>query len=481
MILSIRWLRREKVEEYVLQHSFTSTISLLYSLLCNTLGSTSVRIIPPLRGLERVFCCSWCQFNLFNLASVIRTDLDLRPLRAMLQPRHNSAADEKSSAGGTGGGNRINTFSGSKEEESLEYGGGGEGSKQGGESQSMPAPSLTMSRGSSSGNMSPPIAPPKPVYREPPKTMRNRDSKSFDFGGFGASPTSNSNSSQSLSTRQAKALDEEDEGQEEEDSKMDVDSGDMDEDSNCNSSGVGGSVKVPMLSIDPGGGNASRVASARGGFGGGGGDGCGGGKSSVNNSPSVPPRHGSSSARSLQVSMWVKMVNCMKKTLFPHRASLVFSLTSLSDLCLSLSLSFSHSVYVDQIQPSHTSSSLPSPLESPRIPLPPHKVERSSFAYPSPRDRPQSAEKTRWLARVNLLGEGAGGEAGWGASSRSGQGQGRQGHKGRGELIDKMSQDDDEAIKLGFGREKYIHIEYLEWMGDELLSGDIDEVGGQAD
>jgi hypothetical protein len=105
-----------------------------------------------------------------------------------------------------------------------------------------------------------------------------------------------------------------------------------------------------------------------------------------------------------------------------------------------------------------------SPLESPRIPLPPHKVERSSFTYPSPRDRPQSAEKTRWLARVNLLGQG----------DSPGKGQGVcQGHKG--ELIDKMSQDDDEAIKLGFGREKYIHIEYLEWMGEDLLSCDIDE------
>lgn len=115
-----------------------------------------------------------------------------------------------------------------------------------------------------------------------------------------------------------------------------------------------------------------------------------------------------------------------------------------------------------------------SPLESPRIPLPPHRVERSSYTYPSPRDRPQSAEKTRWLARVNLLGQGDPSAHGQSQGDLQGRGQGQgQGHKG--ELIDKMSQDDDEAIKLGFGREKYIHVEYLEWMGEDLLSHDIDE------
>ena len=38
-------------------------------------GSTSVRVIPPLRGLERRYCCSWCGADLFSLASVIRIDL----------------------------------------------------------------------------------------------------------------------------------------------------------------------------------------------------------------------------------------------------------------------------------------------------------------------------------------------------------------------------------------------------------------------
>lgn len=40
-------------------------------------GSTAIRVIPPLRGLEREFKCSWCNTALFQLANVIRTDLDL--------------------------------------------------------------------------------------------------------------------------------------------------------------------------------------------------------------------------------------------------------------------------------------------------------------------------------------------------------------------------------------------------------------------
>jgi hypothetical protein len=43
-------------------------------------GSSVVRVIPPLRGLERQFRCSWCNTSLFTTANVIRTDLDLRPL-----------------------------------------------------------------------------------------------------------------------------------------------------------------------------------------------------------------------------------------------------------------------------------------------------------------------------------------------------------------------------------------------------------------
>ena len=38
-------------------------------------GNHVVRVIPPLRGLERSFCCSWCNQQLFCLSNVIRLDL----------------------------------------------------------------------------------------------------------------------------------------------------------------------------------------------------------------------------------------------------------------------------------------------------------------------------------------------------------------------------------------------------------------------
>ena len=38
-------------------------------------GSNSVRVIPPLRGLERRYRCGWCGVDLFSLANVVRIDL----------------------------------------------------------------------------------------------------------------------------------------------------------------------------------------------------------------------------------------------------------------------------------------------------------------------------------------------------------------------------------------------------------------------
>lgn len=235
-----------------------------------------MRIIPPLRGLERVFCCSWCQFNLFNLASVIRTDLDLRPLREMLT----HSADEKNSSGvvKTPVSNRKNPFAGGSGGSFKDDQGFAEHFPEdnGADSKSMPAPSLGMSRGSSAGgsstNMSPPVAPPKPVYREPPKTMRNRGAKSFDFDGFGGSPEK----ATPMPT------------QNEECSKMEIDSGNEEESEHCDSSNnaVGG-VNVPMLSIGAGGGgSSSSLGSSRNG--------------------TVAPRH---SARTLQVSHYTRICN----------------------------------------------------------------------------------------------------------------------------------------------------------------------------
>lgn len=43
-------------------------------------GSASVRVIPPLRGLEKSYTCSWCGCTLFNLGNVLRLDIDVQPL-----------------------------------------------------------------------------------------------------------------------------------------------------------------------------------------------------------------------------------------------------------------------------------------------------------------------------------------------------------------------------------------------------------------
>lgn len=39
-----------------------------------------VRIIPPLRGLDRNFSCRWCNNPLFNMSNVIRVDLNISPI-----------------------------------------------------------------------------------------------------------------------------------------------------------------------------------------------------------------------------------------------------------------------------------------------------------------------------------------------------------------------------------------------------------------
>ena len=43
-------------------------------------GSASVRVIPPLRGLEKSYTCSWCGSCLFTLGNVLRLDIDVQPL-----------------------------------------------------------------------------------------------------------------------------------------------------------------------------------------------------------------------------------------------------------------------------------------------------------------------------------------------------------------------------------------------------------------
>ena len=44
-------------------------------------GSSTVRVIPPLRGLERAVCCAYCGEGLFCLANVLRVNVNARGSR----------------------------------------------------------------------------------------------------------------------------------------------------------------------------------------------------------------------------------------------------------------------------------------------------------------------------------------------------------------------------------------------------------------
>jgi len=65
-----------------------------------------VRVIPPLRGLERQFLCSWCNTSLFTTANVLRTDLDLRVLLDLFVSSSSAAlaAASTNAIGSSGGG-----------------------------------------------------------------------------------------------------------------------------------------------------------------------------------------------------------------------------------------------------------------------------------------------------------------------------------------------------------------------------------------
>jgi len=85
--------------------------------------------------------------------------------------------------------------------------------------------------------------------------------------------------------------------------------------------------------------------------------------------------------------------------------------------------------------------------DSPRIQLPPHRLQELGFsAAGDDFDRPQSAEKRRWLARMNLLREGD-------------------------IKVAKMAEDDDYASQFACTKDdsKYFYIEYLTWMGNEVF------------
>jgi hypothetical protein len=81
-------------------------------------------------------------------------------------------------------------------------------------------------------------------------------------------------------------------------------------------------------------------------------------------------------------------------------------------------------------------------FESPRILLPPQ-------VHLGAGQRPQSAEKRRWLARAYLLREGD-------------------------SKVAKMAEEDFKASRAFHASdEKYLYVEYLDWMTEELFQPDV--------
>ena len=97
---------------------------------------------------------------------------------------------------------------------------------------------------------------------------------------------------------------------------------------------------------------------------------------------------------------------------------------------------------------------------SSRLRLPINGSIRTSSGTSSGRERPQSAEKRRWLARVSLLKADA-------KESIS-----------RPPLVPddkaaKLAADDDSVVEhMQMGSSKHMFLEYLEWMGREPLAGE---------
>jgi hypothetical protein len=317
-------------------------------------GSAAIRIIPPLRGAGREFCCSWCSKMLFNLANVVRLDVEAEPLFG----------------------------SGSQPQADAKYGGTRD--------DAVVDPISDMTGGVKNNGYTFPVFSEQPArsgsrlmpYRFPVTARHDAGNKQFDYVDIKNGPLDSidefkaeSKDSSQGSSRSIK-LDEDD--------PMEIVVGRR---TSHTRSGSGLSRQFSFTGPVDDDDTWSVVSSAF----------------DDGNSPSATRR---SSAK----STGVPQLKGIGRSSSPG-----------------VRLSGRFSVDAD---------------DSPRIPIPPHRAHERSPVY-----RPQSAEKSRWLARVNLL------------TNNNGSG------------VARMVQDDEEALRLGWGSEKYIYLEFLEWMGNEALQG----------
>jgi hypothetical protein len=443
-------------------------------------GSTSIRVIPPLRGLERVFCCSWCHSQLFNLASVIRTDVHVHPLPDPQEA--NITAGEKhqlstgrSAGGGSGGGGAhvMSLISPRRDKQDSQE-------KESFNSYLMPAPSPRWSNtvplssheeqpsfpddaktsslplsgnksfnsprlaaGASGGGIRGGGVGGSALYKSPPKTMRAKGggAKSFDFDFENAGATTTvAHGVATSSPRGSTNLTSFREAEEE-------------------SERVTSPMEISDEKLSPL--KESKLESAF------------TTKDERNYLLEPPPQSLPSSRRSSKICSGedtAAVAGAAASPIPPHLSSLSRSGSNSNSyrgkapggILSAMGSSGSHLL----------SAEASAAVESPRIAFP-HGASRESYSYPS--NRPQSAEKRRWLARVNLLKADATSSHETYHESAGDQSDPFNGHSSsrshkHDEKVAKLSSDDDEAIQLGFGREKYIHLEYLEWMGEDVLS-----------
>jgi hypothetical protein len=139
---------------------------------------------------------------------------------------------------------------------------------------------------------------------------------------------------------------------------------------------------------------------------------------------------------------------------------------------------------------SSSSSIVPPPQlydDSPRVSIPPHRLQPehnlNNASRPSSANnnssavnskvllRPKSAEKRRWLARLHLLrGESSSAPSSQYTSDHIGAGSTSLQKNVKNRVANVAEADDFASQHYIFDlSEKYFHVEYMEWMGSEVL------------
>ena len=397
----------------------------------------SVRVIPPLRGLDNGFCCSWCGFGLFYLANVIRVDgetIRLVGQTARAEDKccgdyyysssdcsdaimeHESSHSSNSSSGFRSSSNNLSLLSPkipspSKTKMSISTSGSISistsmgpptprtpttplGAKSGFDRADKESFGVSYSYSSSSVDTDCKMAHidadnsvAAPKTPSPPKTSRGAASKSFDFNDFNDQPASLNGTNSSSS---------------------DVKSADND-------------FSHPMSPLSSSS-HYITVTSAT--------------------SPVVTGTKGHVIVPSIRIGG------------FENK----FTPSSIGALSEIASTHLKRNNSIDSTGGSNARSSV-SVDDSPRIVIPPHRSIGTLGDWSTAFDRPQSVERRRWLDRVSLLQDSV---------------LERDMTASRDARVTKLAEEDDDASLLAIGKGKHIHLEYMTWMGSDILRKHVD-------